>query len=370
MASWIRRGPLTAPLVTVGDSTGLAVIGQPGTVVVFGGNGLDFSTQSGFRADAGIWLDPDERLSLDVGGFYLAPTRVNFSIASDANGNPFIGRPIINFNPVVGPLGNASELISMPGFISGSSTVEATTDLYGIETNARYREMITPRLELESLVGFRYMNLHENLQITDRATNLGLVGPLAFLGNFVNAGDMVVDFDSFSTTNRFFGIQFGEKLRRGFGPFYLDAMAHVPVQFDVSVWGKVALGGTSETVNINGQTALLPVGGPVQTAPGGILALPSNIGSHHRTVFGIVPEAGISIGMEITPHVRIQAAYSFLLWSAVARPGAQIDTGVNPSQIPSDSGFGLGGGPNRPLFAFHDEVFWVQNVFVGVEFRR
>ena len=82
---------------------------------------------------------------------------------------------------------------------------------------------------------------------------------------------------------------------------------------------------------------------------GGILALPSNIGSYSRSVFGVIPEAGLTLGVQPINHVRLTAGYSFLYWNAVARPGDQIDPRVNRGAIPGDPTFGTAGrGRSQP----------------------
>ncbi len=367
LAGWIRRGPLAAPLVTVGSAADIApgAIGQPGTSVLFGGSGLDFGMQSGIKAQLGLWLDCDRHYSLDVGGFSLFQTHRNFSVASDAAGNPIITRPIFN----VVDNAEEAELVSFPGLATGSSTVDTATSLWGLEFNGRCHVYFSPRLQADALLGFRYLNLRESIDVTDSLKTLGF-GPFTFNGNFLNPGDVLTDRDSFSTSNDFYGGQVGFQLRRQFGPFYVADLDKLPFQFDMDLFAKVAIGTTTQHVHINGETTLVPAAGSIQTLPGGILAVGSNTGNFSRSVFGIVPEMGVTLNLDITPHFRLQAGYSFLLWNAVARPGSQIDRSVNPNQIPSDQSFGIPGGPVRPVFAFHDDTVWVNNLYFGVEFRH
>src|SRR4029453_13105386 len=72
--------------------------------------------------------------------------------------------------------------------------------------------------------------------------------------------------------------------------------------------------------------------GPTQTFPGGYFALPTNIGSHKRTVFAVVPEVGLTLGFQLTRWASVFAGYSFLYTNNVARPGNQIDRSINPTQ--------------------------------------
>jgi hypothetical protein len=136
----------------------------------------------------------------------------------------------------------------------------------------------------------------------------------------------------------------------------------------VSAFGKAGIGWTDEEVDINGSTTLT-TGGQSFIAGGGILALPSNIGQHEQTVFGFVPEGGLTVGVKIKPCLRLLAGYSFLYWNSVVRPGNQIDRVVNPALVPTDISFGTLTGPARPTFQFHEENFWVHTLTVGLDFR-
>jgi hypothetical protein len=100
-------------------------------------------------------------------------------------------------------------------------------------------------------------------------------------------------------------------------------------------------------------------------APGGFLALPTNMGHFDRDHFAVVPEFGLHFGYQVTDHVRAFAGYTFLYWDNVVRPGNQIDLTVNPSQVPPHT---LVGAP-RPAFAFQGSDFWAQGLDFGLEFR-
>lgn len=365
LASWLRPEKLPGPLLTNGDPNDITpgAVGQPGTIPLFGQNGLDFGMFTGFRLESGLWLDKENCYSADVGGFALLRQNIKFNAASDANGNPALIRPI--FDVIKGQ--EAGELVAFPGIAAGVSSITATADLFGLEVNARCHLYPSPRLEAETLFGFRFLDLRETLQISDQLTPLA-ANRITFNGQFVPVGDQLADLDQFSTRNRFFGFQMGEQIRREFGPFFLSDFGNIPFRFFLSGFGKIAIGLTDETVNINGQTTLFDPAGN-QTAQGGILAQPSNIGGNHRAVFGFVPEVGLSFGFDITNHFRVQTGYSCLMWNAVVRPGSTIDRNINTFQVPSDQNFGKISGPPSPTFTFRDEWFWVNNFYFGAEVR-
>ena len=160
--------------------------------------------------------------------------------------------------------------------------------------------------------------------------------------------------DLFETANNFYGVNLGSQVRWQKDWLFLSA------------YGKVALGSTEEKLRIQGSTTLVtPTGN--QTAPGGILALPSNIGNYSRSVFGVVPEAGLTLGIEPIRHVRATLGYSFLYWNNVLRPGAQIDRIVNPGQVPTDSNFGVNNAGPHPIVDLMDKSFRVHTLNVGLE---
>ena len=131
--------------------------------------------------------------------------------------------------------------------------------------------------------------------------------------------------------------------------------------------GKVALGATHQEVRISGTTDFTDPGVAPVRQQGGLLALPTNIGSYSRDQFSVVPEIGINVGRQVTDHLRLFAGYTLLYWSGVVRPGDQIDFGVNPTQLPTPTGPGTLVGEARPAFAFRNTDLWAQGVNLGLE---
>jgi len=77
----------------------------------------------------------------------------------------------------------------------------------------------------------------------------------------------------------------------------------------------------------------------------------------------------VNLGYRINQYVRVFTGYTFLDWSDVARPGDQIDRGVDVNGVPASRTFGVPAVPARPAFAFHGSDFWAQGVNFGLEFR-
>jgi hypothetical protein len=102
-----------------------------------------------------------------------------------------------------------------------------------------------------------------------------------------------------------------------------------------------------------------------------MFALPTNIGSHHRDKFTVIPEVGINVGYRLTPWASVVLGYTFLYASSVARPGNQIDTTLNSSQsaaLTLNSQTALTG-PARPAVKIEGSDFWAHGLNVGLAFN-
>jgi hypothetical protein len=348
--SWIRSERLATPLVTTGSAADLhpGALDQPGTVVLLGDH-MNFGSFSGIRGEVGAFLDEDDHFSLELGGWIVFPEHSTFSLNSDAGGNPIITRPIFNLNAGR----EAAFLDAFPGVAAGGVAVDVESKLWGAEVNSRYHWCPCEHLRADALLGFRYLRLEESLTVNDHLSPLEN-NVLRFQGAFVNPPNSLADFDRFHSDDYFYGMQVGGGVRWDEEWFFVGA------------FGKAAFGATHQTYDINGATTLITPGGN-QTATGGILALPTNIGQHDHTVFGFVPEVGLNVGFKVSPHVDLTAGYSFLYWNQVARPGDTLDRNVNTSQVPTDISFGQGGGQARPVVRFNGDSFWVSTLTFGVD---
>ena len=125
------------------------------------------------------------------------------------------------------------------------------------------------------------------------------------------------------------------------------------------------MGNTRSRVNINGSTTVTsPDQSPV-TSNGGLLALPTNEGITEQNHFSVIPELGITLGYDLTCRLKATFGYSFVYWSSVMRPGDQIDTNVNASQLPPGT---LSGVPAPERKAVLTD-FWRQGFNVGLDYR-
>src|SRR5262249_11739464 len=124
---------------------------------------------------------------------------------------------------------------------------------------------------------------------------------------------------------------------------------------------SLALGSDQETLHVIGSTTEAGRRRP-GGLPGGLLALTSHGGRRHRGGLPAIPQLGLQVGYQFNPYVRVFAGYDFLYWSGVARPGDQVDLGVNPALVPALRGPGALTGPARPAFAAQQTDFWAQGL--------
>jgi hypothetical protein len=104
--------------------------------------------------------------------------------------------------------------------------------------------------------------------------------------------------------------------------------------------------------------------------PGGLYSQPSNLGRITHDQFGVIPELQAKINYQIFPNTYLFAAYNFLYWNQVVRPGNQINPNLNLSQSAVFGGTGgVLAGPSQPAPSFSRSDFWAQGVSIGIEFR-
>jgi hypothetical protein len=346
----VKKGPVPVPLVTTGTPASQAILGVPGTAVLFGNTSIDYGDFSGGRFSLGVNSE-DHTSAIEGNYFFLASRHSSFGASSDVTGSPVFGRPFIN--SLTGT--ETVSLISLPGAFTGSVGVGSSLDLKGAEMNFVQNASHSLITSVDLLVGFRYLNLRETLAIAQTSTLLP-GGSLGFEGSSVLAPATISVSDNFTTRNEFYGGQVGAQVE--FRPWK-------KVLF-VLLSGKVAFGDTHEVLNSTGQSSLSGTGGPTQTVPGGLLAAGSTSGRSGHDQFSVVPEGLVAAGIDIAHNVRLYAGYSYLFWDDVLRPGNQINRIQNPSAVPTSLTFGAGLGTPVPPSSANRSDFWAQGLTVGV----
>ncbi len=337
---WSKRGPNPNPLVTTSSRPtipGAGGIGVPGTTVLFGAHTLDYPAQSGGRLTFGAWLDCNNTVGVEWSGFLLERAVVHFQAASGPDGNPFLAFPItLPDGAAVGVTVAAPGAVRLPPRV-GAIIIGSTSQLWGTEANVVFNLTQNCSSSADLLVGFRYADLLEKLEIDGFS--------VATATGTTTAGS-----DIFQTRNQFYGGQIGARFLYRMSAFSLESAV------------KVAMGPSHETVNIEGNIATTTAAGVRTAFPGSLYAEPSNIGHTTQDRFTVIPEVQLNLGYNITQHVRAFVGYNFLYWNDIARPGDQINPVINTTQR-------LGGpliGPAEPTPVFNHTDFWVQGVNFGL----
>ncbi len=167
------------------------------------------------------------------------------------------------------------------------------------------------------------------------------------------AGTRLDALDRFETKNTFNGPQLGFIAERQMGCWSVELLT------------KLALGTAHSEAIIQGSTTTTTATGASSTAPGGFLALPTNIGQYEQDVFSGLSELGLKLTYVFDCHWRASLGYTFLYWCYVARAGDQIDTTLSAGEFPP----GQGSTSLHPEFPFTTTGFWAQGLSFGVECR-
>jgi hypothetical protein len=343
---WTTSGNPLPPLVTAAPNnnprTNAGNLGDRGTDILFGGQRANNDWRSGFRVSAGMWLDDCQTLGVESDFFMLGQSRdqATFGIANRS----IVSRPF--FNVLTGR--QDTELVEFPNVINGRVSIDSKSDLWGVGGNMVKNVCCDPCGRTDLLLGFRYINLTDDLTIREDLTSLpGATG--------VPAGTRFQIEDRFRTENNIYAVTLGFNRERRFSHYF------------VGVRSTVGLGWNNQSTEISGSTTITPPGGPSTTYSGGLLTQPSNIGRYTSTRFVVVPEVGLKLGCQVTEHTRAWVGYNFLYVSDVVRSGDAIDLRVNTNQIPPRNAPVTG--PAVPAYTGNRTDFWAQGLSVGLEFR-
>jgi hypothetical protein len=378
---WTKGMPNSTPLVTsvapgtpAGGQPIPGAVGGAGTTVVMGGSDIDLGTRQGGRFTLGRWFGAQQTVAIEGSFFFLGSTTESQSALSlgglaaptlmipfyDVTGSLTGGTPGQSaLLPALGHLFNVTGGLNGP-FISHDNLYEKSevmgADGYGVFNLAK-----SGRLRVDTLFGFRWLNLteHEEFTTTNETTSQA---PEHITFNAA---------DSFETSNNFYGGLLG--LRAEYSPD--DGSGGWRGGFCYRAAFLLALGDTVERININGASETNlgnpPMAGLVNYA-GGVFAQPSNMGAHDADHFAVLPEVNLGAGYAFAPWGRVMIGYDYLYISDVARPGSQIDPGINvyrsgvvqgaspPIAAPATD-------PGRPAYSAAQSTFWAQGLTLGVE---
>jgi hypothetical protein len=378
---WTKGMPNSTPLVTSvapGTPTGgtpiPGAVGGAGTTVIMGGDDVDLGARQGGRFTVGRWFDPQQTIAVEGSFFFLgSDSQTQSAISLGGTAAPTLMLPI--FDPTGSFTGGTpgqtallpalAHVFAVPGGLTGPfithDTLYDKSELMGADGYGVFNFAKSGRLRFDGLFGFRWLNLDEKqgFTTTNETTNAA-PEHITF-----NAGDL------FETSNNFYGGLLG--LRAEYAPD--DGQGGWRGGFCYRGSFLLGLGDTVERININGASST-NIGNPVLASPvnyaGGVFAQPSNMGNYDANHFAYVPEGNFSLGYAFASWGRVMIGYDVLYISDVARPGDQIDSGVNvyrtgvvqgaqpPIAAPATD-------PNRPAYSAAQSTFWAQGLTFGVE---
>ena len=121
------------------------------------------------RFGIGTWFPHFcNNLGVEVNFFFLA--RQSSTAIFDSNGDPSLSRPFFDTRGFL----NAEPFAIHDGnnnVASGSATVHDNSQLWGFDTNVRYKWLSGPNCWVDALAGYRYINLTEGIGITEDRFN-------------------------------------------------------------------------------------------------------------------------------------------------------------------------------------------------------
>ncbi|HMO37531.1 MAG TPA: BBP7 family outer membrane beta-barrel protein, partial [Gemmatales bacterium] len=303
---------------------------------IYGGE-LPYDTMYGGRVMMGFWFNRNQTWGL-FGSYFTTNTSANSFQAASFDGTRFLARPFYDTNPALelplfSPDREQLERVSDLGGQGGSVTINRNHMLRSANLNFRfnlwnnYPTCSRWNWHVDSYVGVKYMGLDESLSIReDLRAYADILGFPFTPGGYTllfPAGTEITVIDEFRTRNNFIGANLGLMNEVRLGRIFMELRA------------GIALGTTYSEVVINGSTQYrLPNLPPTPVQNGGLLALPTNIGTYRSSAFSYIPEFGVKLGLQMTDHLRVYAGYDLAFWSNVVRPGQQIDRHVNTSQLP------------------------------------
>lgn len=333
------------PVITTGnpaDDCFAGTIGQPSTRVLFGNDNFRNDNTGGLRFVLGAWLDSTHLIGIEAAGFTVMRENHIFERSSDANGNPPLY--LSGFNTQLGREDSAIIADPIQKF-GGGVRVNTDLKLVGTEANGLINIRRTERFEWSLLTGLRYLEFDENFNLSATSRDLVLNQQITFN-------------DHFETTNKFFGLQLGSRMRGRYKRFLLDVVT------------KVALGGNQQTRTIAGESTST---GPDAINPGrfigGFYSQPSNIGRASETQFAVMPALELKLGYQITSGIIASVGYDLFYLNRTIRVANQIDRNLDLSQ---SAVFGSGtptGPPRAPQHISDSSDFFVQGLSLGLEIR-
>ncbi len=310
---WTSGNPVPALLTTnrtVPDREDAGVLGVGATRVLLGDQRLDTGNRSGVALTLGHWFDPCQDWGVQATWMYAGGASDELHAAWQWTGVPVLARPFFNMATGV----EDAQLVAYPNVVEGLMIARTHSDLRSAEALLRGNWSRGTDGRIDVLSGYRYLGFHEGLWLEEQLT---IVDP----GGTVQVDTEVDLFDRFGTRNDFHGGMLGVLTSLDYGALSLDIATKLGVG---SVW--------RESV-IDGQTEVRTPPGGVDRRDGGLLALPSNMGTYRDSSFALLPELDLKARLMLTDRLSLNVGYQLLFLTNVYRTGQQIDRRIDASQL-------------------------------------
>src|SRR5581483_12339069 len=156
----VKQGNLP-PLVTSSSPASRGILGNPDTVILYGGPANDTVDRSGGRVTLGFWLERSHTIGLEGSFLFIGERNQNFFASS--SGFPLLARPFFDVNTGM----QNSELIADPNNLAGHVKINTNSRLWGAEINARTNICCNCDWKVDLLGGVRYAELDDTLGVTE-----------------------------------------------------------------------------------------------------------------------------------------------------------------------------------------------------------
>jgi hypothetical protein len=336
---WFLERMRAPALLTGGTPESGGVLGRPGTEILYGDDRLEsrHGRYVGVRFDLDYWFDDARTCGLDVSAFFLERDSSNFTVKW--NTVPFLARPYADASDG----GQQAYVIAGPspgvGDLTGAFNAYSRIELFGQDANFLCALGRGECWKLDGLVGFRFLQMRERLDLTGVSKILP------------DESILLSATDHFDTFDKFFGVQAGLTGEARRGRWFVEGRT------------ALSIGGDDQQIRTYGDR-IYQTPEERLTTNYGVLVLPGNRGTFERGAFDFVTEVRLNVGCDLTEHVRARVGYSLITWLNPVRPGDQVAP-VNPAEVAPGAPQFTG----KPSVPFREDFFWAQGVNVGLEFR-
>jgi hypothetical protein len=331
--------PLISSIPAV-DADSIDSTGGP-TLYPNGGSRINYGSFSGLRASIGGYFDESGRMGAEVTGF-VVDQREQESRFGNAAPNPrFLTRFFVDSNTGDNIFLFANNNLG-PAFARGTSKIEP---IYSGEINFLVDGYTILADKTDVLIGFRYFEMRENLQVDFRQdfTQTGVPGS-------------VVSFtDRFAAENRFYGANFGVRSH-----FFATRRLGGTAGF------KIALGNMAQKSSLSSNTLVNVPGLPFFNGPDGLYVRPTNAGERTRDFFALIPEVNLRLNYAVTPRAKVFVGYDAVFVSSVVRPGTLVDGTVFSGNLRLLSRGNDGPNTNRPQVQFEGTDLFIHAISLGM----